>query len=125
MLLDAAERSVTTVTLSGGGLHTPRTLTARNGSHYAAPIDWQVSATYRRQAAVEVNRLAAAHTERSFWAVQLPIALAVIALLLAASAGRTLMRRGRTAPVSPANSIPKTGHRADDTTAKGAIHALH
>lgn len=120
-LLDAVERSVTIVTLSGSGLQTPRTLTVDDAGGDAPASGWQVSAAYRDDVVTELNAIAAARTERLLWAVQLPIALVIIALLLGASACRTFMRlRGVTGVVNP---IPRTGRRAEDTARKGAIHA--
>ena len=101
LLLDAVERSATVVALSGGGLQTPRTLTVagRPGAG-----DWRVSAAYRHQIIAALNAAAAARSERQFWAVQLPIALVIIALFLAALAGRALIRFSRTPQSLPARS---------------------
>jgi high-affinity iron transporter len=102
-LLDAIEDSVTVVTLSGSGLSTPRTLTATRAGRMAAGAggdapagNWRVAAAYRNQAAAELNNLPAARRTWRFWALQIPVALALAALLLAAYAGRTLARLRRT-----------------------------
>jgi high-affinity iron transporter len=120
MLVDAARKKTTVLTLSGGGLLSPRTLTVR-GSADEAANGWHVSPDYRERAQAEMKAIAAARTEHHFWAVQLPIALALIALLVAASAARGLMRPRSTA----ASTGPKAGHRADKAIAKGVTHAAH
>jgi len=125
LLLDAAERDATVVTLSGGGLQTPRTLTVRNGASIAATSGWQVSGDYRDAALKELRTVALARTERAFWAVQLPILLALIALLLATSAGRASMRQRSASKVSTAASRSTAGRRADDSIAKGVTNAVH
>jgi high-affinity iron transporter len=121
-LLDASGQGRTLVTLSGGGLQTPRTLTVREG---AGAAGWQVSAAYRDAAVTELNAVARARTERHFWAVQLPFILAVIALLLAASAGRALMRERRRPRTSVTASVSKSGRRAENSMTKGVTHAVH
>jgi high-affinity iron transporter len=125
LLLDAAERSTTILTLSGGGLQTRRTLKIDNGGADIPASGWQLSEAYRTQAAAEVNGLAAAGTERQFWAIRLPIALAVLALVLTLYAGRTVIRRQRGSQAAAAVSISKTGHRAGESAAKGVVHAAH
>jgi high-affinity iron transporter len=92
ILLDASAHGTALVTLSGGGLQTPRTLTVEDPDG-----SWQVSPAYRHQAVAAVNALAAARTERQFWAAQLPAALLAAAILLAALGGRTLIQRRRNA----------------------------
>jgi len=124
LLLDATERDATVVTLSGGGLQTPRTLTVRDGGNGAGP-GWQVSADYRDAAVKALNGVAMARTERQLWAVQLPVVLAIIALLLAASAGRMLMRQRRAPGTAETTSISKTGRRADSPIVKGVTNAAH
>lgn len=119
-LLDAVERSITVVTLSGSGLQTPRTLTVDDSGGDAPVSGWQVSTAYRDDVVTELNAVAAARTERLLWAVQLPTALVIIALLLGASACRIMRLRGVTGVVNP---ISRTGQRAEDTNRKGATHA--
>jgi high-affinity iron transporter len=120
MLIDAAQKKTTVLTLSGGGLLSPRTLTVRVSADEAAN-GWHVSPDYRERAQAEMKAIAAARTERRFWAVQLPTALVLIALLAAASAARSLMRPRPTA----ASTGSKAGPRADKAIAKGVTHAAH
>jgi flagellar biosynthesis/type III secretory pathway M-ring protein FliF/YscJ len=87
--------------------------------------DWQVSAAYRDTAVKELNAVAMARTERHFWAVQLPFILAIIALLLAASGGRTLMQERRRSEASATASVSKPGRRAENSMTKGVTHAAH
>jgi high-affinity iron transporter len=122
VLLDASAEGTTLVTLSGGGLQTPRTLTVRKGG---ASDGWQVSTAYRDAAVAELNAAARARTERDFWAIQLPIILAIIALLLAASAGRTLVQQRRRTEAFATASVSKSGRRAENSMTKGVTHAAH
>jgi high-affinity iron transporter len=121
-LLDAAERSVTVVVLSGSGLETPRTLTVEDGPGDGTADDWQVSAAYRDGLAAELSARSAALPERAFWAVQAPIALVIGALLLAASAWSALTRTRRAAG-GAANPLPNAGRQAENSNAKGATRA--
>ncbi|MBS0221306.1 MAG: FTR1 family protein [Proteobacteria bacterium] len=92
VLLDAADRAVVVVTLSGGGLQTPRSFSVSDGAIPRPVAGWWVSPAYRDHAIAGVNALAAARDQHGFWARQVPVALAAVALLLAAFAGRTLIR---------------------------------
>lgn len=123
LLLDAAERSTTVVALSGGGLQTPRTLTVtdRPGANYG---DWRVSAAYRHHIIAGLNAAAAARSERQFWAVQLPIALVIVALFMAAFAVRGLMRFSHAPPSLSSHPLPKSGGRSDEPR-RGVTHATH
>jgi high-affinity iron transporter len=120
VLLDATARTRTIVSLSGGGLATPRTLSVSAGAVPGA-AGWQVDPAYRDRAAATLKGLAAARTEGQFWAVELPIALALVALLIAAFAARALIL-GRAAPDKP---VQQTGRRAGDGHAKGTPHAAN
>jgi high-affinity iron transporter len=123
VLLDAAERSATILTISGSGLQTPRTLTV-DADDDALGSGWRVSPAYLRQAVAELNAVAAARTERQFWAVQLPVVLAIVGLILAGLASRTLVELRRTPGAGAANHLPKTGRRPDEPT-RGARHVTH
>lgn len=123
ILLDAAERSTTTVTFSGSGLQTPRTL--RVNDKAAAASGWQVSAAYRNQAVAALNAVAAARTERTFWAKQLPVILAIAAFLLAIASVRSIIRQHRGPDGKTANSIAERDRRTGGATAKGATYAAH
>jgi high-affinity iron transporter len=123
VLLDAAEQNTTIVTLSGSGLQTPRTLTVNDKR--GAPSGWRVSDAYRDEAVGALSGIAVAHTERSFWAIQLPTMLAIGAILLVASASFGIIRMRREPARKAANATQKINHRADGTSAKGATYAAH
>jgi high-affinity iron transporter len=92
-LLDAQQDDVTVVTISGGGLTTPRSVTVAAATG-GAP-SWRVAADYATAAVAAQNAASVARTERDFWAVQLPIALVIIALILAAFGLRGFLRLRR------------------------------
>jgi len=121
-LVDAAERKATVVTLSGGGLKRPRVLSV-SGSAAAPSAGWQVAPAYREQAIAALDAVAATRAERNFWAVQLPILLAVAAFTMAAVALRGLfrLRRGPMPAIRP--STPSVGKSAA-RFAQGATHAV-
>lgn len=121
ILLDAAARRTTVVTLSGSGLQTPRTL--RVNDNNAAASGWQIADAYRREAVRALSRVAAARTEQAFWALQLPAIVVIGAFLLAASACFGMIRMRGTPGDKSANSTQKASRRADDATAKGASYA--
>lgn len=122
-LLDAAAHSTAIVTLSGGGLQTPRTLTL-DGAGDAAMVDWRVSAAYRDQVSAAFDAHEAAKTERLFWTVQLPVALVLAAFLLAAAALRGFVRLPKARRRLSRTSNSNTGRLADPA-AKEATHAAH
>ena len=124
VLLDVVGRSTTVVTLSGGGLQTPRTFTMSDNGAGAPVSGWQASDAYRDQAVAELNLVATVRTEHRFWGMQLPIALVIAAILLAALACRGLMRLRSVAAAAIATPIPTTGLYAEQP-AQGARHAAH
>jgi high-affinity iron transporter len=124
VLLDATDHSTAVVTLSGGGLQTPRTLTVEDGSTSAPTGGWQVSPTYHDRAVAAMDALAAARAERWFWAVQFAFALALAAIVLAASTGRTLSRLRRDTGAAAVNPVHMTNRRAVKSR-QGATHASH
>jgi high-affinity iron transporter len=121
VLLDASARARTIVSLSGGGLTTSRTISVGDRA-VPGEAGWQVDPAYRDRATATLKGLAAARTERRFWAIELPVALALVALLIAAFAARALVRLGRAVPAA---SHQETGHHAGDPHAKGAPHAAN
>jgi high-affinity iron transporter len=123
ILLDAAEQSTTVVMLSGSGLQTPRTLTVNDKP--GASSGWQVSDAYRNEAVRALNSIAAARTERTFWAIQLPTLLAIGAILLVASVSFGIIRMRREPAPNAASPAQNMNHRANGSTAKGATYAAH
>jgi high-affinity iron transporter len=117
LLLDAAGHDTDTVTLSGSGLQTPRTIAVKNADA-AKTVNWQVDTAYRDQAAAALRTAASAHASASFWTIQLPVALAIAALIFAAFGARRLIRLRRTASFN----IAAPASRANPTL-KGKPHA--
>jgi high-affinity iron transporter len=102
VLLSAAQQTSAVVTVSGGGLQTSRTLSVAAPAAVGLSADWQVSAAYQQQAAAAVSRAAAGRTERSLWAVDIPIAAAIAALLTGLAIARNVSRLRRAPEPSPA-----------------------
>ncbi len=86
ILLDASGRDTAILTLSGGGLGTPRTITVTGANPFVPIHDWRVLPSYTDRVLQSLERIAAKRAERHFWAVQLPIFLAIVVLILLASA---------------------------------------
>jgi high-affinity iron transporter len=121
VLLDADEQSSTIVTLSGSGLDTPRVVGVSDGNPVVSG-GWRVATAYREQVAAALNRLAIGRTERTFWAVQLPILLAIAAFVVGMAALRNMVRlRRKPGPVAR-YSVPSAGNRAA-RPAREATHA--
>lgn len=125
VLLDAMGRSAATVTLSGGGLMTPRTVAVAASTPFASSYDWQISPDHVEQVTTSLNDVAVARTERQLWALLLPIVLAIIALLLLFSAMTTLirLRRGTHAVTAATASVDTPQARTRGTPA--ARYATH
>lgn len=115
-ILDFTEDDVTTVTLTGGGLATSRTLTVTGGVPGGASVsggsltvpDERVSA-----AAAAAEGLRADQVERGFWGRTFPAVLAITALALGVSAWRAHRRlpapnraSGVVAPPVPPSTVP-------------------
>jgi high-affinity iron transporter len=114
VLLDAAAHASTIVNLSGSGLLTPRTLTVEAAA--PVPANWQLSNDYLDEAAAALNGVAARQTNRLFWAIQLPIALCLAALLLGALAWRAMGRLRRATQALVTHSPSHAGRRAGHST---------
>jgi high-affinity iron transporter len=119
MLLDAVEHSTTVALLSGGGLQTPRTISVGDTNAAQPSARWRVSAAYRDEVVRKLNALAAARSERRFWAVEFPILLVIIIIFILVSALRHLgrLRGGDT------DHIAEADQRAESATSRGQIHA--
>jgi len=120
VLLDAAQTARTVLTLSGGGLTGPRSISV-DAPQYAA-ASWSLTSASTQKAADAVTAADAAHAERALWAVQLPIALGLAALVTAAFGLRS-RRRALTSqkiPVGPTASpaIPATPQRSNSYAAQ-------
>ncbi|MBN9304789.1 MAG: hypothetical protein BGO82_11225 [Devosia sp. 67-54] len=117
-LIDADEHSTIVVTLSGGGLQTPRAVTIADAAGpQALASSWQVSDDYRAQVAAMLRAYDAARVEQQFWARQLPLLLVIAAAALAAFS----LRRERGRPIATP-SLPQAGVGAEDLATKGVPH---
>jgi high-affinity iron transporter len=93
-LLDAQRTATTIVTLTGGGLTSPRTLTPD-----AAQTDaWRMSPAARSTVVNAIARTSTATAELLLWKLWIPLALAIAALVLVCYALRSAFRKGRTSP---------------------------
>ncbi|GAB0117069.1 iron uptake transporter permease EfeU [Acidisoma sp. 7E03] len=79
VLQDARQSTTTILALSGSGLASPRIVSLRGDA--AAKASWAVSPAYAAEAAAALQALPRARGERRFWAVQLPVLLALAGLL--------------------------------------------
>ncbi len=122
VLIDAVARTKTVVTLSGGGLQTPRTLTVSDQDGPAS--GWRVSIDYRNQAMAGLREAAATGASRLFWAIQLPALLFLIALLLATSGARMMIRLRRPRPDPASVSTTRHGRSASELITKGITNAV-
>jgi high-affinity iron transporter len=112
VLLDAAQQTTAVASVSGSGLTTPRTLSVGNLAAIGLSGDWQVSAAYQARAAAAISQLTNARTERTLWAVAIPVVLAIAALLVALASARNArrLRRAEQAeqPAPALTSAPKS-----------------
>jgi high-affinity iron transporter len=120
VLIDAQQTARTVVTITGGGLTTPRTVSVTSGP--LAQPSWATTDASVQSASDAVTAADAAHAERALWAVQLPIALGLAALVTAAFGLRS-RRRALTSqknPVGPTASpaIPATPQRSNSYAAQ-------
>lgn len=120
-LVDAAGQASTIVTLSGSGFEIPRVLRV-NSSDRSLSGSWRVASGYREQAAAALNAVAMARAERAFWAGQLPVFLAITALIFGMAALRNLARLRRSPAAVLHHSTQSAGDRAA-RSAQGASHA--
>ncbi|HEY5223580.1 MAG TPA: iron uptake transporter permease EfeU [Microbacteriaceae bacterium] len=106
-LLDATSTAQSTLTISGGGLTSPRTFSIApdtqglNTQGHNAQDNWSVSPTHVSAVVAAANAVAASAGEVLLWKLYLPLALLVAALLLTTSA-LVQRRRLRSAAVAAA-----------------------
>jgi high-affinity iron transporter len=100
-LLDAQRTATIIVTLSGGGLTSPRTLAPDSKQTDA----WQMTAPARSAAVNAVERAGLETSELLLWKLWIPLALAIAALVLVGYVLRSAVRASRTTnpprPVRP------------------------
>ncbi|MFC8732610.1 iron uptake transporter permease EfeU [Luteimicrobium sp. NPDC057192] len=103
-LLDATQTTTTVLTLDGGGLSAPRTLTVAPGS-LGGVADWTVAPSYRDAVVQRTTAADLAAQDRDLWRRYLPLVLAVAALALVAAA---LRRRSALVRAAAAADEPAT-----------------
>ncbi len=104
-LLDAASRSTTVVTISGGGLASPRTLSVD-----ATTPSWTVAANYPAAVAAKTAAVASSRAELLLWKLWLPLALWLAALIVCGYAVRS--RLAVRAAAARRQQEARTGSRA-------------
>ncbi|MEF2975725.1 iron uptake transporter permease EfeU [Subtercola sp. YIM 133946] len=122
-LLDATSTSVTTLTLSGGGLASPRTVSVSGGQTAAASLSWSVDPQQAQHLAVAVGDAQVAAAEAALFRVYLPFVLALAALILAAFGLRGLRAARRSADAARAGDAAApvaTGPAAPGTSTTAA-----
>jgi high-affinity iron transporter len=122
-LLDAVDQGIAVVSLSGGGLRTPRTFTVTEGDA-AAAMSWRVSAAYRAEAVGALKGIARTREQWQLWARQMPLALLIVALLLAVWTARIwihLRRSGEETIRHPVSQDRPAGR----PTVRGMPRAAH
>lgn len=116
VLQDARQAATTILALSGSGLAGPRVLSVRDG-RYSGAASWTVSPAYAAQAATALQALPRAAQEHRFWAVVLPIAMALAGLLVLvlAAARKRGEARATSAPFTPLkrSSTKESPHAAE------------
>ncbi len=116
VLLDAAQKVTRVLTLTGGGLPAPRVLAVRALPGVSPAEGWQVDPEQVTATVAALRAVDGARQERQFWAERLPIALALLALLIAAGALQTLIPlRKATEPGAGPRFATKSGRRAERT----------
>lgn len=140
-LLDVSQKAVTTVTLTGGGLTSPRTVsiddqvTLPDGSAFGSGT-WSAAPAYTASVADEISAQRIGAAEAQFWGRVVPALLFAVALLLVFVALRHTRRRQDALPAvggvpsgsaaapratTPTPSYPATPHA--DAHKQGARHS--
>ena len=111
-VLDFTQTRTTTATITGGGLATPRTVTARGqlpGGAHATTGTLSVDPAHVALAETAAAQLRAEQVERQFWGRTMPVLLLVAALLTLMAAVRA--RRRLAPPPEPQVEAPLTETR--------------
>ncbi|MFB9166206.1 iron uptake transporter permease EfeU [Arthrobacter psychrochitiniphilus] len=102
VIVDAVNTQASTLTLTGGGLGSPRTIAVHNGQGWHVP-DAQVSSTV-----AALNSYESAASENVLWARYLPALLGITALFLAVAGLRKLRAAGTsTARATKSETTPQ------------------
>jgi high-affinity iron transporter len=100
-LVDATQTGKAVVTLSGGGLQTPRTVSVTALPGTTAPATWQVDPTAVAATTAHLAAAERAAADRTLWNRWLPLVLLVAAAALAASGLRHRRALRAAAPSTP------------------------
>ena len=119
-LLDASQTTATVLTLSGGGLSGSRTITLGSGPH------WRVVPSHVRRTVASLTTRATDDIDHRFWAIELPIGMVLIALILV---GQTLRPRrvefvDTTSDLGPGGA-PSIGPGGPASPPRSNRHAVH
>ena len=116
-LLDARSSATTVLTISDGGLPSPRTFSTAP----RAADNWQVTAAAREHASTLLVNASTGANEALLWKLYLPLAAGIAALILVATALRGFARLRRAAAAqantASANPIPESHHPRSTTYA--------
>lgn len=108
-LIDASSTATDVVTISGGGLSTPRTFTVAPGQQVPGPHSsgrsWSVATSYVNSMAHRLQQQPNRAADHRFWARFVPVILVVLACALAALAERA---RRRLRPRRSPSTAPET-----------------
>ncbi|UFS59899.1 iron uptake transporter permease EfeU [Subtercola endophyticus] len=94
-LLDATNAAVTTLTLSGGGLSSTRTVTVSGGDTAPQSLSWAVATQQAEQNAAAISEAQSSAAEAALFKLYLPIVLLIAALVLCAFGARGLSEARR------------------------------
>ena len=114
-LVDAERTAVTVLSITGGGLTTSRTLTV-TGADAPKLAGWRVTLATVTATAAALVASTTVGPEHTLWAVEVPIALLIAALIVALTAVRA-RRRTRATPAAPA-PIPAPRSRSTSYAVK-------
>ena len=119
VLFDAVSHQKLVLTLSSGGLPTPRTLTLSPGATLpggkgTAPTSWSVEGSYVDQVAHQLRTYENAQIEARFWGRFVPLVLLATAAILLFVAWRRRRALGSSATASTTTD-PTTGGRGSST----------
>ncbi|WP_199176600.1 iron uptake transporter permease EfeU [Subtercola sp. Z020] len=119
-LLDATSESITTLTISGGGLTADRTVTVSGGDTAPESLSWALDAAQSDLVAGALLEARSAAEEAALFRIYLPLALAIAAVVLTAFGARGLRSARRGTPAGPTPAAPNGATAEPATTATTA-----
>jgi high-affinity iron transporter len=111
-LLDASRRSTTIVTLSGGGLASPRTISATSPN---GTPSWTAASGYADRTATAITTAALQRAELLLWKLYLPIVLALAAIVLCVFSFRARWSMRKRAAAAADRTTPSATKRPHAT----------